>query len=76
MLRTRDFKYTRYVDQGEELYDLRNDPEEMVNLAADAGYQQPKRDLAAELDRWMTAHGDTAFNTYWTTDRENRRLNG
>ena len=38
MLRTSEFKYNRYILHGEELYNLRNDPHELVNLAADSGY--------------------------------------
>jgi choline-sulfatase len=35
MLRTGDLKYCRYLDAGEELYDLKADPGESVNLASD-----------------------------------------
>jgi arylsulfatase A-like enzyme len=33
----RDWRYIRYADGGEELYDLRNDPNEWYNLAAKGG---------------------------------------
>jgi len=42
----------------EELYDLRNDPFEMDNLADDPQYAEVKQRLAAELERWMHAQGD------------------
>jgi arylsulfatase A-like enzyme len=39
-LRTQRYKYARYVDYDyEELYDLKNNPEETVNLAKDEKYQ-------------------------------------
>lgn len=38
MLRTPTFKYARYDDGGEELYDLERDPEELENRVADAKY--------------------------------------
>lgn len=40
-VRTKDFKYFRYVNDKawEELYDLKNDPKEINNLAKDAKYQ-------------------------------------
>lgn len=70
MLRTRRFKYTRYLHYGEELYDLETDPDEMVNLANDPAHGDTKRALADALDRWMRENGDTEFNTYWPTDRD------
>lgn len=76
MLRTNTFKYTRCIGHGEELYDLKNDPEELNNLAADSGYAKRKEELAAALRQWMTAHGDTAFDTYWATDRTGARWKG
>ncbi len=40
-LRTQRFKYARYIDfDYEELYDLKNDPQETVNLAKDEKYQR------------------------------------
>ncbi len=74
MLRTRQWKYNRYLVHGEELYDLRNDPQEMVNLAADGGYNTQKAELAALLDQWMTKSEDTAFSTYWPTNRDGTRF--
>ena len=40
-LRTQRFKYARYIDYDyEELYDLKNDPTETINLAKDEKYQK------------------------------------
>jgi len=40
-LRTQRWKYARYIDfDYEELYDLKNDPQETVNLAKDERYRQ------------------------------------
>ena len=45
-LRTQRWKYARYIDYDyEELYDLKNDPQEMVNLAKDGKYQQTLKSL-------------------------------
>jgi len=68
MLRTPEFKFNRYIRYGDELYDLNNDPEELANLAADAGYAVRKRELAGELDRWIEANGDP-FYSLEATDR-------
>jgi len=48
-VRTRDWKYTVYVDQSgpdrEELYDLSRDPLEMKNLVNDPAQQERLRQL-------------------------------
>jgi len=75
MLRTSEFKYNRYILHGEELYDLRNDPEELVNLASDPGYRKTKQELAAELDEWIEDNDDP-FYSLSATDREGIPLEG
>ncbi len=75
MIRTPEFKYNRYMLFGEELYDLKNDPEELVNLAADAGYAARKKELQAELDWWIQKNQDP-FYYMRATDRAGRILPG
>ena len=41
----RDWRYIRYGDDGEELYDLRKDPNEWNNLAAQAKYADLKVEM-------------------------------
>jgi len=48
-VRTGDWRYIRYADGTEELYDLRNDPNEWTNLAGRPEYAARKRELA----KWM-----------------------
>lgn len=43
---------------GEELYDLRTDPDHLRNLAADPAHAEIRRTLAAQLDDVLRAHGD------------------
>ncbi len=38
MVRTKDFKYVRRLYESDELYDLKNDPEELYNLIEDKKY--------------------------------------
>lgn len=38
-IRTENWRYTRYIDDSEELYDHRKDPEEWTNLALDPQYK-------------------------------------
>ena len=62
MIRTAKFKLNVYVDHGQELYDLENDPQEIVNLADDPAYADTKRGLKADLDQWIADHNDPFYS--------------
>ncbi len=47
----------------EELYDLRADPWELKNLAADPAHAAIRKKLSADLDAWMKADGDEGMKT-------------
>ncbi|MEM0969672.1 MAG: sulfatase, partial [Verrucomicrobiota bacterium] len=44
-LRTETWRYIRYADGSEELYDMKKDPEEWTNLAATPEYDSVKQEL-------------------------------
>lgn len=46
-----DWRYIRYADGGEELYDHASDPLEYTNLAADPKLAETKKDLATYLPK-------------------------
>lgn len=48
-VRSEHWRYIRYADGSEELYDLRNDPNEWTNLAGDPKYRDVIREHAAFL---------------------------
>ncbi|CAN5406866.1 sulfatase [soil metagenome] len=48
-VRTKTWRYIRYVDGSEELYDTDGDPHEFTNLAADTAHTE----TLAELRRWI-----------------------
>lgn len=48
-IRSRDWRYVRYADGAEELYDHRTDPNEHTNLANDPRH----REIKASLARWL-----------------------
>lgn len=50
-IRTNDWRYIRYADGSEELYDPRRDPNEWTNLAADSQYAATKAKLAEWLPK-------------------------
>ena len=47
----------------EELYDMRNDPWELNNLADDPKYAALKKELRKALDEWMAQQGDEGIET-------------
>jgi len=58
-VRTKEFKYISYpdIDDIDEMYDLRNDPYEMVNLSGDSMYADRKAGLKRELERQLQEVG-------------------
>ncbi len=59
-VRTAEWKYFRYVNdkQWEELYSLKNDPNELVNLAKDKKYQKILNELRAKNDELAKRFAD------------------
>ncbi|AMV38334.1 sulfatase [Planctomyces sp. SH-PL62] len=55
---------SRYLRRpAEELYDLKSDPFELRNLAADADHAENRAQLREKLDRWMESQGDRGLET-------------
>jgi arylsulfatase A-like enzyme len=50
------YKYTRFYDQDHELYDLQEDPGELVNLALDRGRRDEVRRHFTEMRALEAAH--------------------
>jgi arylsulfatase A-like enzyme len=50
-IRTEQWRYIRYADGSEELYDMEKDPNEWTNLAADPKLARTKADLAKWLPK-------------------------
>jgi uncharacterized sulfatase len=46
---------------GEELYDLRTDPDQMKNVAADKNYEPTRKQLAEQMTKILTTTGDPRF---------------
>jgi len=63
---TNDFKYVFNGFDDDELYDLRSDPHEMVNLAAKPEYEAVKREMVRRIWRFAEREGDTATSGYIT----------
>ncbi len=56
-IRTEKWRYTRYYDGSEELYDLDQDPGEYINLADQKAYENVKN----ELQEKMPDHKEVAY---------------
>ena len=63
---TRDCKYVFNGFDEDELYDLRTDPHEMRNHAADPAYGAIKREMVRRMWRFARREDDTAINSYIT----------
>lgn len=63
---TRDFKYVFNGFDRDELYDLRNDPHERHNLAADPAYAPVIREMCGRMWRFAYREDDAAINPYIT----------
>ncbi len=72
-IRTREWKYNKYLHGEEELYDMKNDPDEIHNLASDPQYEQEKAHLREKLYAWIEEHEDPFFEQT-VTDRKGRVL--
>ena len=57
MVRGKGFKFIRYDDNQEYLYNLKEDPGETKNLANDSKYRSRRNKLAAEMDKWLKRTG-------------------
>jgi len=73
MVRTRRWKYTRYRKWGEELYDLRNHPGELNNLAGSRAHAETRQELSGILDKWIQKTDDP-FESLFPTDRAGRKV--
>jgi len=61
MVRTKEWKYVhRYADGPNELYDLRADPAEQMNLASDDGRAAIVAEMRDRLGEWFARYGDPA----------------
>ena len=57
MIRTEEWKYVyRHSHGPDDLYHLSEDPDERVNLADDAGYQDMRKDLFGMMDEWFARY--------------------
>ena len=63
---TKEFKYVYNGFDFDELYDLRHDPHEMVNLADHPEYTGIKHDLVQRMWRFAADQQDMIFNPYGT----------
>lgn len=57
MVRGQGWKYIRYAEGGEVLYDLQRDPGETVNRANDAACAERKRIMADAMEAWHRRTG-------------------
>jgi arylsulfatase A-like enzyme len=67
MVRSRDWKLVHFLDSPEgQLFDLKNDPDEVKNLWSDADHIDMRRELLDELREWRIRSGLHTAN--WASD--------
>lgn len=66
-IRTKQWKYNLYLNIGDELYDLANDPDELHNLAGSTEHAGVRDKLRDQLLRHLEDTGDRFFS-FITTD--------
>ncbi len=57
MVRSKEYKYCRFADGRECLYDLKNDPSENKNLAQAPDFTNRKQELSRVLEEWLVSTG-------------------
>ncbi|MBQ36084.1 MAG: arylsulfatase [Gemmatimonadaceae bacterium] len=72
MVRTLDWKYISRLDDTDELYDMQNDPGEMVNLVDRPEHAAIQTELHDRLLRWFLETGDVVP---WEKDEAGRPAN-
>jgi arylsulfatase A-like enzyme len=58
MIRSKEWKYVRRLYDTDELYDLRNDPDEVHNLIEEESLAPVRGELVAEMATWFIETGD------------------
>ena len=75
-VRTTRWRYIRYADNSEELYDMANDPNEWTNLAGDAHYATVKAELAKSVPPVSAAPAPGSANRTLVRDGAGWRWEG
>jgi len=52
MVRTRDWKYVKYLGLRPQLFDMRKDPQELNDLGQDAGHEAVRNEMERRLHDW------------------------
>jgi len=64
-VQTKEFKYVkRFMVEPNELYDLRSDPEEKINLIDEPKYANTIQALDGKIEAFFSRHSDPRFNVW------------
>jgi hypothetical protein len=74
-VRTQRWRYIRYADGSEELYDMQADPNEWKNRADDEQYRDVKRELAQWLPKVNLKPAPGSAHRILTYDPETGAVN-
>ncbi|GAG70206.1 unnamed protein product, partial [marine sediment metagenome] len=60
MIRTKEWKYVARIEGKEELYNLKSDTQELINLIDDHNLKEIKAKLKERLLKWYISTSDNA----------------
>jgi len=74
MIKRGPYKLIKWIDHGEELYNLNTDPDELVNLAVEKSMAGVVAELNGLLNQWIEEHEDPFYSLKPVSHAEGKRI--
>jgi hypothetical protein len=74
MIKRGPYKLIKWIDHGEELYNLNADPDELVNLAGEKSMAGVVAELNGLLNQWIEEHEDPFYSLKRVSHAEGKRI--
>ncbi|WP_397475189.1 sulfatase-like hydrolase/transferase [Pusillimonas sp.] len=70
MVRDHEWKYVHYMGYRPQLFDMRDDPDELVDLGADPAHEQTRHLMKAKLFEWLLTRKRRTTVDHQTVERQ------